>query len=85
MLLQHSASCDHLQLEMLTFYQAVAIVGGANILVPATGRGLHQPINTTSSHVEVLHLDPCCNIHLFLSYGNGATVLRHLIYSHGFK
>lgn len=78
MLLQHSTSCDCLQLEMLAFYQAVAIVGGANILVPATGRGLHQPINTTSAHMEVLHLDPCC-IHLFLSYSNGATVLRHLI------
>jgi len=41
----------------------VAIDGGAKVLVPATGRGLHQPINTISFHVEVLHLDPC-HIHL---------------------
>jgi len=72
-LLQHSASRGRIQLEMLAFYQAVAVCG-ANVLVPATGRGLHQPINTTSSRVEVLHLDPC-RIHFVLPYGNGATVL----------
>lgn len=77
MLLQHSTSRDCFQFKMLAFYQAVAVVGGANILVPATGRGLHQPINTTSSRVDVLHLDPSC-IHLVLSYRNWATVLRLL-------
>jgi len=56
----------------------VAIDGGAKVLVPATGRGLHQPINTTSFHVEVLHLDPC-HIHLVLFYGNGAVALRHFL------
>lgn len=84
MLLQHTASCDCLQFKMLAFHQTVAVVGGANILVPATGRGLHQPINTTFSRVEVLHLDPWRS-HLVLPYSNWATVLRLLTYSHEFR
>jgi hypothetical protein len=63
MLLQHSTS--RLQLKMFSFHHVVAIDGGAKVLVPATGRGLHQPINTTSFHVEVLHLDTC-HVHLVL-------------------
>lgn len=78
MLLQHSTSCGRLQLKMFTFHHVVAIDGGAKVLVPATGRGLHQPINTTSFHVEVLHLDPC-HIHLVLFYGNGEVALRHFL------
>jgi hypothetical protein len=76
MLLQHSTSCGCLQLKMFAFHHVVAIDGGVKVLVPATGRGLHQPINTTSFHLEVLHLGPC-HIHLVLFYGSGARALKH--------